>query len=491
VRGLSGTEEADPKKTIMYARLTLKAQDIPATLFLAGMRVSLLLPMTLLMVSSLRNTGSAPGILWLGTMFQALVRGMAIITRQVWREAVGPAIIMLYVIALSWLLLGAPGSDDWFLHLAQALLLCLPLLLFGILCLRESGAPALRLARSLAGRLARRRSWPADLQACRLLPEVKALREALHVDASLALALLGDPRPEVRVAALAALEFRQNWQPGQPEIVLRLAKMAPEPEVRAAAVNALANLDDRPTIEALAEFLHDPARLVRQTAAEALLWNTEDYWPWIRLAVRRALAEPVCKDDGPLRHEGSGMTAEAVADLTAWATEKGLLAMRAALSLGALYNRVLSQGGPLVTELRQQLSDAHNPAMLRLELARVLHHHKELDADMLRQLLDSSNPTPLRLIAVEALLSEGSSLEAVAALHDLARLPNREIALSIADVVQRHLGIPLGLTRGEPPPLHSRQAAEIARRVLVWATHQDIPEGEPAAAPADDTQWRS
>ncbi len=479
----------------MHAQFTLKKAEWPAALLVAVTRLTLLLlPMLLLLVSSLRNTGSAPGVLWMGTVFQALVCGLAIITRQVWREPVGPPLIMLYVIALSWLLLGASGSGDWFLHLAQAMLLVVPLLLFGILCVRESGAPALRQAKGLAARLAQRRDWPADLQACRLLPEVKALREALHVDASPALNLLNNPRPAVRVAALAALEFRQNWQPGQPEVVLQLGKTAPEPEVRAAAINALANLDDRPTIEALAEFLHDPARLVRQTAAEALLWNTEDHWPWIRLAVRRALADPICEDDGPLRHEGSGLTAEAVADLTAWAAEKGLLALRAALSLGAHYHQVLSRGDDhsLVAELHRQLADVRTAAMLRLELARVLHHHKELDGDVLRQLLDSSNPTPLRLIAVEALLSDGDSVEAVAALHDLARLPNREIALNIADVVQRHLGVPLGLPRGEPPPpLHSRQAAEIARRVLVWATQQDIADSEAAGVPSDDTEWRS
>jgi HEAT repeat protein len=452
----------------------------------------LMLPMVLLLVCSHRNIGSAPGILWLGTVFQALICGLAIVTRQVWRDTVGPAIIMVYVIALSWLILGTSGSSDWFLHLAQAVLLVVPLIFFGLLCLRESGAPALRQARALAARLARRRDWPADLQACRLLPEVKALREALHVDASPALALLSDTRPQVRVAALAALEFRQSWQPSQPEVVLKLGKMAREPEVRAAAVNALANLDDRPTIEALAEFLHDPAKLVRQAASEALLWNTEEHWPWIRLAVRRSLADLVCQDDGPLRQEGSVLTTEAVTDLTSWAAEKGLLALRAALSLGAHYNQILSLGesGSLVADLRKQLLDVHTPAMLRLELARVLHQHKELVPNVLRQLLASSNPAPLRLIAVEALLSAGESLEAVAALHDLARLPNREIALSIADVVQRRLGIPLGLARGEPlPPLQSRQAAEIARRVLLWATKQDIPSGTAAAVPPDETPW--
>jgi hypothetical protein len=41
-------------------------------------------------------------------------------------------------------------------------------------------------------------------------------------------------------------------------------------------------------------------------------------------------------------------------------------------------------------------------------------------------------------------------------------------------VIQRRLGIDLGLGLGQPlPPIHSRQAAEITRRVMGWAAHYD------------------
>ena len=51
---------------------------------------------------------------------------------------------------------------------------------------------------------------------------------------------------------------------------------------------------------------------------------------------------------------------------------------------------------------------------------------------------------------------------------------NRELALATADVVQRRLGVDLGLGLGQPlPPLHSRQAAGVARRVFLWATQQE------------------
>jgi HEAT repeat protein len=452
----------------------------------------LLMPLTLLLICSVRGNSAVPRLLWLGTLFQLLACGLALFGRQGLREPTSAAILMLYAIALSWVVLGTTGTDDWFAHLVQAILLVVPLVHFAVQCLMETGAPALRRARRLAQRLGQRCDWPEQLHDCRLLPEVKALREALHVDAAPALALLSNPKPEVRVAALASLEFRQNWRAGQPQVVLQLAQRAIEPEVRAAAINALANVEDRLILEAVAEFLHDSSKLVRQTAAEALLWNTEKNWPWIRLTVRRALADPVAQDDGPLRHEGEPLTAEAVADLTAWTTEKGVQALRAALTLGCHYQRLLSLSTDteLVEKLRCQLADAHAPALLRLELARVLYTHRELDDDLLRQLIDSANPAPLRLIAVEALLDKGQSTEAIASLHELARMPNREIALGIAQVIQRRLSVDLGILRDRPlPPLHSREAAEIARRVLIWAAHQDLPSH--VALHSDEADWHS
>ncbi len=99
-------------------------------------------------------------------------------------------------------------------------------------------------ARNLICRLLERTDWPAELIACKSLPEVRALRAALHDDAEPALDLLLHPKPQVRIAALASLEFRPNWLPGQAEVVLRAAKFATEPLVRATAIMALANADN-------------------------------------------------------------------------------------------------------------------------------------------------------------------------------------------------------------------------------------------------------
>jgi HEAT repeat protein len=434
----------------------------------------LLMPAALLAVAGLRGPSQNALMFWLAVLFQLLVCGLALLSRQMWRQSMGPSIITLYVIALGWLWLGSTGSEDWYPHLAQAVLLVVPLVVFAQQMLTESGASALRRARRLAQRLAQRKDWPDDLAACRQFPEVKALREALHVDAAPALELLSDPRVEVRVAALAALEFRPDWRRGQAEVVLSLAQRVPEPPVRAAAIAALANVDDRNLIEVLAEFLRDPSWEVRRAATEALLWDSERRWPWVRHAVRRCLGDAAFKDDGPLYHDSQLLPPEAVADLTAWAAEKGLLGMRAAVSLGAHYRRILNdrQDPELIASLRRQLANPHAPPALRMELAWLLKNGDELDAGLLEKLLDPANPAPLRLLAAESLLARAEHPEAMTALRDLARLPNREIAVAVADVVQRRLGVDLGLPLGQPlPPVHSRQAAEVTRRVMVWAQH--------------------
>ncbi|HMF12899.1 MAG TPA: HEAT repeat domain-containing protein, partial [Gemmataceae bacterium] len=448
--------------------------------------ILLLLPAILLFVCALRQEGAGNLLLWIGTGFQLLVCLLNFASRYGRRDSVGPSIVMLYVIALGWLWIGTRGSGDWCSHLAQAILLVMPLIVFALQILTDSGAPAIRRAQALASALASRRDWPGDREACRHLPEVKALREALHVDAAPALALLRHKRAEVRIAALAALEFRQNWRPGQSELVLQLALRADEPLVRAAALAALGNANERSVVEGVAEFLRDPAWEVRRAATEAVLWDTEHHWGWIRHAVRRALGDPACQEDGPLYCDGQPLTPDAVADLTAWSGEKGAVGLRAAATLGAHYSRVLSEGAPpdLVEQLRKQLADPHAPPPLRVELARLLRANEELDADVLEQLIDPANPAPLRLNAVEALLERGDHPGARAALRDLARLPNREIALAIAALVQRRLGVDLGLPPGEPlPPIHSRQAAEVTRRVLNWATAHDQVDEEAIAAP--------
>jgi hypothetical protein len=452
---------------------------------LAGalLRLSVLfLPTLLLLGAALRHPGAEDVLLWTGTGFQSIVCGLTMVSRRSWRQPVAPSIITLYLIALAWLWC-ANCPNDWYTHLTKATLMVVPLIVFAWSTLYDSGAPAIRRARLLADRLAARKEWPHDLAACRSLPEVKALRAALSIDAAPALALLQHPRSEVRVAALAALEFRKDWRPGQAELVLQTAQRAEQPAIRAAAVWALANVDERPLVEAVAQFMHDPSTEVRRAATESLLWDTDHRWSWIRYIVRRVLADPLYATDGALAHEGQLLTPDAVSDLTGWCAEKGVLGSRAALTLGHHYSRALTEqpDDKLVRSLQAQLAELASPAALRIELGRLLQTHQELTLPILEQMLLASNPAPVRLIAVESLLAEHPehpvTNAALVALRDLARLPNREIALATADVIQRRLGVDLGLGLSQPvPPIHSRQAADITRRVMVWASQYDLPE---------------
>ncbi len=290
----------------------------------------------------------------------------------------------------------------------------------------------------------------------------------------------------MRLSALASLDFRKKWKPGQAELVLQFARQSVEPAARAAAMSALANVDDRHLIEQLAEFLRDPAPEVRRAASEALLWDTSTRWPWIRMAVRRALADSHYSEEGTLLPAGQLLTAEAVKDLTAWAAEKGFLAIRSALTLGAHYGRVLrDQPSPeLIAELQRSVVDTAAPAPLRIELARLLREHELLDGRLQELLLNPLNPASLRLVAADALLEEGDHRGAVDALHEIAKLPNREIALATAAIVQQRLGIDLGLAPSQPPPpVQSRLAADVTRRVMAWAAQASQPFDERLMAP--------
>src|SRR5262245_34309821 len=170
----------------------------------------LMIPLTLLLIAAARFPGGNNTMLWLAVGFQAVVCTLTLLSRSSWAQPMGPSIITLYLIGLCWLWFG-DGVDDWYTHLSKAILLIVPLIVFGTQTLSDSGALAIRRARLLADSLAQRRDWPADPVAVRTLPEVKALRAALTVDVAPALALLDHPRLEVRVAALAALEFRKDW----------------------------------------------------------------------------------------------------------------------------------------------------------------------------------------------------------------------------------------------------------------------------------------
>ncbi len=220
--------------------------------------VILLLPAGFLLVAALRSWDQTPWVLLGGMGVQLFICGLSFLSHRSWSQPIGPSIVTLYLTAVAWLWFG-DMANDWFTHLSKGILIGFPIIVFGYRALIESGAPVMRRAYTLAQRLANQQDLPTDLTKCRTLPEVKAFR-----------------------AALAGLEFRKHRQPGQAEHVLQTAQRSEEPAMRAATVLALGKLDERMMIETLAQFLNDPKRAVRRAAVEALLWDSEHRWNWIR-----------------------------------------------------------------------------------------------------------------------------------------------------------------------------------------------------------------
>ncbi len=98
----------------------------------------LLLPTVLLVIASLRKEGTENLMLWMGTGFQILVCVLTFCSRRSWSQPLGPSVVTLYLIALAWLWFSNQG-EDWFGHLARAILLVVPMVVFGFETLHESG----------------------------------------------------------------------------------------------------------------------------------------------------------------------------------------------------------------------------------------------------------------------------------------------------------------------------------------------------------------
>jgi hypothetical protein len=412
---------------------------------------------------------------------------------QLVQPSTGAAVMAEYVIAQVWLwYTGVSYHRHWFSHLALGLLLIVPLLLLATITLERSGAPALRRARLFINRLLRRGSWPADLSLCQTLPDVTGLREAIADDATPALALLTDSRPEVRAAALASLAYRPTWRAGEAERVQAVARRASEPAVRAAAVRALANTRDPFVVETIASALRDSSPEVRRAAAEVLLWDGERRWSWVRFSVHAALADAELRKDGPLPLGGVTLPQQAVRDLHDWAGEGGGLGARAAQTLVAYYAQILNarpDANALIEELRGKVLDIHTATTLRTELAQMLGEQRLLNQATWMGLMSSDNPVPVRLVGTEAALAAGPDVKAEKALREIARRPNREIALAVGQIVQRRLGVDLGMDLHHIPPPNSRRAAEITRRVMEWAATVPDRGSKPDLSSRPATEW--
>jgi hypothetical protein len=455
--------------------------------------VVLALPAAVLAFGAVAAPGPKPTLNWLGVGLVAML-GMVLIPQpRLMQSSTGLAVIAEYVLAQVWLwYTGVTYPGQWFPHLALGILLLVPLLLFAGMSLDRSGAPALRRARLCVARLGRRAAWPVDLSLCQTLPEVTRLRAAVAEDATPALALLSNPKPEIRAAALAALAYRPAWRPGEAERVQSIARRAAEPAVRAAAVRALANTRDPFIVETLAAALRDSDPEVRRAAAEVLLWDGERRWGWVRFSVHAALADAELRKDGPLPLGGINLPAQAVRDLHDWAGEGGGLGVRAAQTLVAYYSQILNarpDAGAITEELRQKVLDPQSATPLRVELAQMLAEQRLLDPPTRDGLMATDNPVPVRLVGAEAALAAGPDAKAEAALREIARRPNREIALAVAQIVQRRLGADMGIDLHHVPAPQSRRGAEITRRVMEWAAAEPKTGSKPNHPVRPASEW--
>ncbi len=381
----------------------------------------------------------------------------------------------IYLVAVLILWMSSKNVFDWYLHAAMGTLVAVPLALFIWQEFFYGEGLALRRARRLIRRVAKKTDWPTELPACKELPEVKALRNALREDVEPGLLLLDHPKPQVRLVILAALESCPAWREGQAESVLRCAKVAGESPVRVAALLALANVDDSHLTDLMAVYLRDAAAEVRKAAAEALLTDTGRRWPHIREHLRTALLDTRLAEDGPLPVV-QALPTPAITDLMMWSAEKGPIGLRATLTLLAHYRRELNQNPSmeLIDELSGRIRDPRVHSSLRVEYARLLAEGEYIDGRLWNELLKPSQPSYLRLLAAGALLRDGDNEATLETLRDVARVPNREIALQVASILQKVLRIDMGLPiGGKLPKPHSKAAAEIARRVVDWSNGKE------------------
>jgi hypothetical protein len=415
--------------------------------------------------------GSVP--LAAGAGIQLLFLLLFLRDHPIWRPPVSASVVILYLIALGWAWVPTRDISDWVVHIGHGVLLLGAVGLIALHDLTRTGAEPVRRANRWSRRISGRTHWPLQLLDCRTIPEANSLRIAVQDEAGPALALLSDPRPQVQIAALGALEFRSYWKPGEAELVLKVGRNASEAAVRAAAAFALAGVQTAELIDALGGFLRDPSPEVRHAAAEALLWGGESRWPYSREAVHDALADPKLAGDGPLFTGAGKLPAAAIADLTTWASEGSPLSTRSVQTLSEQYHRgLLDMDRPeLASELAGSMLDSDTPPALRIELAALLRDHHMLGPDLLDRLTNPDQPSPMRLFAAEVLLrANPNDPDGVDVLRGLARHPNRELAIQIGSILQNVLGLQLGLPGGGAVPApNSKQGADVARRVLAWA----------------------
>ena len=365
----------------------------------------------------------------------------------------------------------APNFNSPATHLNLALSLLVPAGLFVRRELAATGGNARRV-KFLIRQLLTRKDWPVLFSEYRECPHIQALREGLRDNAAPALPLLAHDEVRIQVAVLTALEFHPVWRKGQVESILQRATFSDEPAVRIAAVLALANVNKPRHLQSLLGFLRDPVADVRRAAAMAILWDAGRRWPDIRAQVRQALAAPHAVKDGALPCSAA-LPASALGDLVTWSVESGPIGRRAMQTLVRHCQKAIQEDGSpeAIGRVAALVADSKVPPGLRVEVAHRLQQADAFPHEIAYRLLGPSNPTMLRVLAAGAVLARHADPRAVEVLREAGRQPNREIALAAAAIVQKYLSVDMSLAVGGAMPLtNSREAADVTRRVLKWAS---------------------
>jgi HEAT repeat protein len=458
-------------------------QRSPQSLLLAG-GILLLAPAAILAIDSGQHTGM-PRSIAIGVAVTIAIEGLFLISRYGAARAAGSLFtIAFYAVVVLVLRFNAPDLGSAWTNAALAVCILIPVALFTRREVATTGGNA-RQVKFLISQLLARKEWPDSFANYRACPIIQSLHSAIGDNAGPVLPLLAHEDVRVQMAALTALEFHPTWRSGQAEAVLQRATYTETPAVRAAALLALGNVVKTRHVHSMLPYMYDASQEVRQAAAVAILWDAPNRWPEIRSQVRAALAAPHAAKDGPLPCSGS-LPPIALDDLVNWAVESGAIGKRATATLVRHCKKAIHEDGSpeAIARVTDLVVDSKVPAAIRVEFAHRLQSADVFSPDIATRMLGPANPTMLRVLAAGAVLHDHNDPSAVEALREAAKQPNREIILAAAGIIQKYLGVDLGLAvGGDLPATNSREAAEIARRVKKWASDPGSEVG--ADTPAD------
>lgn len=439
--------------------------------------VFLLLPALLLGSSVMWVRESPQPYIMLGLASVLAIAGLVILARTRASKVVESRILLaFYLVAYIGIQFVGADLENPLCQAALGLSLLTPV---GAFMYRELTATGgnIRKAKFILRSLVERESWPDDHDELRQLPEIRHLRELLKENASPAMPYLNHPNPKIQAVALTALEFQPKWGKDEPDLIIHRANFSDEPLVRSAAVMALACVTKPRHLACLVPFLSDHSAHVRRAAGIAILWDARNRWADLRASIREAISKPFASKDGPLPCSGD-FPLMAIQDLLMWAGEAGVVGRRATQTILRHCKKAIEEDSSpeaidrMVTLVQYQ----QVVPSIRVEVAFRLHAAGKLAPEVAVKLLGSAQPTLLRVIAAGALLSQHEDARAVDVLRDAARQPNREIGLVAADIVQKYLGVDMGLPMGEDlPNPNSRLAGEVIRKLIKWSDG-DLPQ---------------